>query len=183
VTEPGFSAERVAEPQQRATDTMATLRDRITAAAFTFGASEAAIPVETEVTSQIVDQIIKQAVSQVEQRLVRAVEGPILSALGSAAGEMAGQLLGDALGTHSGLNLNAVGSPASSGFQQHTGLGTATRQHGRHQRQQHPEQPGVTRSNGGWVLGPAGRSTEFGWHTGKSGQPDRHERPEDEIRG
>jgi len=41
-----------------------------------FGASEAAIPIETEVTSQIVDQIIKQAVNQVEQQLIQAVEGP-----------------------------------------------------------------------------------------------------------
>jgi len=88
------------------------------AAAFTFGASEAAIPVETEVTSQIVDQIIKQAVNQVEQQLIQAVEGPIFNALDSVASEMAGQLLGDALGTHSGLDLNAVGSAASSGFDQ-----------------------------------------------------------------
>jgi hypothetical protein len=88
------------------------------AAAFTFGASEAAIPVETEVTSQIVDQIIKQAINQVEQQLIQAVEGPVFNALDSAAEEMAGQLLGDALGTHSGIDLGAVGSSASSGFGQ-----------------------------------------------------------------
>jgi hypothetical protein len=88
------------------------------AAPFTFGASEAAIPVETEATSQIVKQIVKNAVDQVEQQLINAVEGPIFAALDSAAQEMAGQLLGDALGVHSGVDLGAVGSATGSGFAQ-----------------------------------------------------------------
>lgn len=88
------------------------------AAPFTFGASEAAIPAETEVTSQIVKQILDNAVNQIEQQLLNVVEGPIFSALDSAAQEMAGQLLGDALGTHSGVDLGAVGSAAGSGFGQ-----------------------------------------------------------------
>lgn len=88
------------------------------AAPFTFGASEAAIPVETEATSQIVKQIVKNAVDQVEQQLISAVEGPVFSALDSAAQEMAGQLLGDALGVHSGVDLGAVGSAGSGGFQE-----------------------------------------------------------------
>lgn len=88
------------------------------AAPFTFGASEAAIPVETEATSQIVKQIVKNAVDQVEQQLVNAVEGPVFSALDSAAQEMAGQLLGDALGGHSGVDLGSVASAGGAGFQQ-----------------------------------------------------------------
>jgi hypothetical protein len=88
------------------------------AAPFTFGASEAAIPVETEATSQIVKQIVKNAVNQVEQQLINAVEGPIFSALDKAAEEMAGQLLGDALGVHSGVDLGAVGKAGGSGFEQ-----------------------------------------------------------------
>jgi hypothetical protein len=88
------------------------------AAPFTFGASEAAIPVETEATSQIVKQIVKNAVDQVEQQLISAVEGPVFSALDNAAQEMAGQLLGDALGVSSGVDLDAVGSAAGSGFGQ-----------------------------------------------------------------
>ena len=88
------------------------------AAPVTFGASEAAIPVETEATSQIVKQILKNAVDQVEQQLVQAVEGPVFSALDSAAQEMAGQLLGDALGVRSGVNLGSVASAAGSGFGQ-----------------------------------------------------------------
>lgn len=88
------------------------------AAPFTFGASEAAIPVETAVTEQIVKRIVDQAVKSVEQQLISAVEGPVFAMLDSAASEMAGQLLGDALGTHSGVDLGAVGSAASSGFGQ-----------------------------------------------------------------
>jgi hypothetical protein len=88
------------------------------AAPFTFGASEAAIPVETEATSQIVKQIVKNAVDQVEQQLISAVEGPVFSALDSAAQEMAGQLLGDALGVHSGVDLGSVASAGGSGFEQ-----------------------------------------------------------------
>lgn len=88
------------------------------AAPFTFGASEAAIPAETEVTSQLVKQVLDNAVNQIEQQLISVVEGPIFSALDSATQEMAGQLLGDALGTRSGVDLGAVGSAAGSGFGQ-----------------------------------------------------------------
>jgi hypothetical protein len=92
------------------------------AAPFTFGASEAAIPLETEATSQIVKQIVKQAVDQVEQQLLNAVEGPIFAALDSAAQQMAEQLLGDALGTHSGVDLGAVASSAGSAAASSVGL-------------------------------------------------------------
>lgn len=78
------------------------------AAPFTFGASEAAIPGEVEITSQLVKQIFKKVADQVEQVLLNAVEGPIFDALGKAADELAGQLTGDATGTSSGLDLGAV---------------------------------------------------------------------------
>ena len=84
----------------------------------TFGASEALIPIQTEVTSQIVKAALKQAVDAVEQQLLQAVEGPIFSALESAAGNLAGQLLGDALGTHSGVDLGSVAGSGESGFSQ-----------------------------------------------------------------
>jgi uncharacterized protein YukE len=85
---------------------------------FTFGASEALIPIQTEVTSQIVKAALKQAVQAVEQQLLQVVEGPIFAALDSAASNLAGQLLGDALGTHSGVDLGSVASSAGSGFSQ-----------------------------------------------------------------
>lgn len=83
---------------------------------FTFGASEALIPIQTEATSQIVKAALKQAVDAVEQQILQAVEGPIFSALDSAAGNLAGQLLGDALGTHSGVDLGSVANSAGGGF-------------------------------------------------------------------
>jgi hypothetical protein len=86
------------------------------AAPFTFGASEAAIPAEEEITEQVLKRVFDQAVKSVEQQLINAVEGPIFDALDSAAENMAGQLLGDALGTHSGVDLGAVGQAAGSGF-------------------------------------------------------------------
>ncbi|HEX7657861.1 MAG TPA: hypothetical protein VF444_00170 [Pseudonocardiaceae bacterium] len=86
------------------------------AAPFTFGASEALIPIQVEATSQIMKQIIKKAVNQIEEQLLNAVEGPIFSSLGNAAEEMAGQLVGDAVGTNSGIDLGSVGSAATSGF-------------------------------------------------------------------
>lgn len=86
------------------------------AAPFTFGASEAAIPGEVEITSQIVKQIFKQIANQVEQALLNAVEGPVFSALGSAAEELAGQLVGDVAGTNSGINLGAVAQAGGQGF-------------------------------------------------------------------
>ena len=86
------------------------------AAPFTFGASEAAIPGEVEITSQIVKQIVKQVVDQVEQALLNAIEGPIFSALGSAAEELGEQLLGDVAGTSSGIDLGSVASAGAKGF-------------------------------------------------------------------
>jgi hypothetical protein len=86
------------------------------AAPFTFGASEAAIPGEVEITSQIVKQIFKQIANQVEQALLNAVEGPVFSALGNAAEELAGQLVGDVAGTNSGINLGNVAKAGESGF-------------------------------------------------------------------
>jgi hypothetical protein len=86
------------------------------AAPFTFGASEAAIPGEVEITSQIVKQIFKQIVNQVEQALLNAIEGPIFSALGSAAEELAGQLVEDVAGTGSGINLGDVASAGGKGL-------------------------------------------------------------------
>lgn len=86
------------------------------AAPFTFGASEAAIPGEVEVTSQIVKQIFKQVANQVEQALLNAVEGPVFSALGNAAEELAGQLVGDVAGTNSGIDLGAVAQAGGKGF-------------------------------------------------------------------
>jgi uncharacterized protein YukE len=83
---------------------------------FTFGASEALIPIQTEVTSQICKAALKQAVNAVEQQILQAVEGPIFSALDSAASNLAGQLLGDALGTHSGVDLGSVAGSTGSGF-------------------------------------------------------------------
>jgi hypothetical protein len=78
------------------------------AAPFTFGASEAAIPAEAEVTSQVVKQIFKKVVDQVEQLLLNALEGPVFMALGNAAMELGEQLLGDVAGTSSGIDLGSV---------------------------------------------------------------------------
>jgi hypothetical protein len=64
-------------------------------AAFTFGASEALIPVQTVATREIMKTIEKQIVDQLEQQLIGAVEGPVIDALTSAGTELAGQLLGD----------------------------------------------------------------------------------------
>lgn len=86
------------------------------AAPFTFGASEAAIPGEVEITSQIVKQIVKQVVDQVEQALLNAIEGPIFSALTSAAEELGEQLLGDVAGVSSGIDLGSVASAGEKGL-------------------------------------------------------------------
>jgi hypothetical protein len=86
------------------------------AAPFTFGASEAAIPGEVEITSQIVKQIFKQIADQVEQALLGAIEGPIFAALGDAAEELAGQLVGDVAGTNSGVDLGSVASAGEKGL-------------------------------------------------------------------
>lgn len=87
-------------------------------AAFTFGASEALIPVQTMATREIMKTVIDQAVKQVEQQLLNAVEGPIFDALTSAGEELAGQLVGDALGTSSGVDLGKVAGAAGGGFEQ-----------------------------------------------------------------
>jgi uncharacterized protein YcfJ len=87
-------------------------------AAFTFGASEALIPVQTMATREIMKTVIDQAVKQVEQQLLNAVEGPIFDALTSAGEELAGQLIGDALGTSSGVDLGKVAGAAGGGFEQ-----------------------------------------------------------------
>lgn len=134
------------------------------AAPFTFGASEAAIPAETEVTEQIVKQILDNAIQQVEQQLLNVVEGPIFSALDGAAQEMAGQLLGDALGTRSGVDLGAVGSAAGSGF----GQGV-----------QNSEQQLADPLGGGGGGGGSGGATEGGptsEDAGSMGEPSMSER-------
>ena len=88
------------------------------AAPFTFGASEAAIPLEVEATEQIVKQILKQAIKSVEQQLLQVVEGPVFNALESAGKELAGQLLGNALGVRHGYDLGKVADAGGEGFKQ-----------------------------------------------------------------
>ena len=85
---------------------------------FTFGASEAEIPIEVAATRGIMKEIMDQAVKQVEQQLIQAVEGPVFQAIGNAGEELAGQLLGDALGTQKGIDLGKVASAGGSGFEQ-----------------------------------------------------------------
>ena len=85
---------------------------------FTFGASEAEIPIEVAATRGIMKGIMDQAINQVEQQLISAVEGPVFQALGDAGEELAGQLLGDALGTQKGIDLGKVASAGGSGFEQ-----------------------------------------------------------------
>lgn len=87
-------------------------------AAFTFGASEALIPVQTMATREIMKTIEDQIVQQLEQQLIGAVEGPVIDALTSAGEELATQLAGDALGVSSGVNLGQVASAGASGFGQ-----------------------------------------------------------------
>ena len=85
---------------------------------FTFGASEAEIPIQVAATRGIMKEIMDQAIKQVEQQLIQAVEGPVFNALGSAGEELAGQLLGDALGTQKGVDLGKVASAGGSSFEQ-----------------------------------------------------------------
>lgn len=87
-------------------------------AAFTFGASEALIPVQTMATREIMKTIEQQIVQQLEQQLMSAVEGPVIQALTSAGEELAGQLVGDVLGTSSGIDMGKVASAGGSAFQQ-----------------------------------------------------------------
>jgi hypothetical protein len=88
------------------------------AAPFTFGASEAAIPLEVEATNQIVKRILDQAIKSIEQQLIQAVEGPIFAALESAGKELAGQLLGNVLGVDDGIDLGKVANAGGDGFKQ-----------------------------------------------------------------
>jgi hypothetical protein len=88
------------------------------AAPVTFGASEAAIPAEIEITNQIVKRILKQAIQTVEQQLLQVVEGPVFAALESAGKELAGQLLGNALGVRHGYDLGKVADAGGDGFKQ-----------------------------------------------------------------
>jgi hypothetical protein len=85
-------------------------------AAFTFGASEALIPIQTMATREIMKTIEDKIVQQLEQQLMGAVEGPVIDALTNAAGELGEQLLGDALGTGSGISLGKVASAGGSGL-------------------------------------------------------------------
>jgi hypothetical protein len=87
------------------------------AAPFTFGASEAAIPLEIEATNQIVKRILNQAIQTVEQQLLQVIEGPIFAALESAGKEMATQLLGNALGVRHGYDLGRVADAGAGGFE------------------------------------------------------------------
>jgi len=95
------------------------------AAPVTFGASEAAIPLEIEATEQIVKRILDQAIKSVEQQLIQAVEGPIFSALESAGKELAGQLLGNVLGVDEGINLGKVANAGGEGFREGVQSSTA----------------------------------------------------------
>jgi hypothetical protein len=88
------------------------------AAPFTFGASEAAIPAEIEITNQIVKRILDQAIKSVEQQLIQAVEGPVFAALESAGKELAGQLLGNVLGVDHGVDIGKVANAGGEGFRQ-----------------------------------------------------------------
>jgi hypothetical protein len=88
------------------------------AAPFTFGASEAAVPLEIEATNQIVKRLLNQAIKSVEQQIISAVEGPIFSALESAGKELAGQLLGNVLGVDDGIDMGKVANAGGSGFKE-----------------------------------------------------------------
>ena len=87
-------------------------------AAFTFGATEALIPVQTLATREIMKTIEDKVVSQIEQQVIGAVEQPVIDALTNAATELGGQLLSDAAGLSSGVDLGKVASSGASGFTQ-----------------------------------------------------------------
>ena len=87
-------------------------------AAFTFGASEALIPVQTIATREIMKTIEKKIIDQLEQQVTNAVEQPVVDALTSVAENLGTQLLGDALGVSSGVDLGAAASAGASGFTQ-----------------------------------------------------------------
>ena len=85
-------------------------------AAFTFGASEALIPIQTIATREIMKTIEDKIISELEQQLIGAIEQPVIDALTNAAEELGSQLLGDAMGESSGVDLGAVASAGESGF-------------------------------------------------------------------
>jgi hypothetical protein len=87
-------------------------------AAFTFGASEALIPVQTIATREIMKTIEKKVIDQLEQQLIGAVEQPVIDALTNVAEELGTQLLGDAMGVSSGVDLGKAASAGASGFTQ-----------------------------------------------------------------
>ncbi|KAA9160239.1 hypothetical protein FPZ12_017995 [Amycolatopsis acidicola] len=95
------------------------------AAPFTFGASEAAIPVEVAATRAIMKGLVDTAVDAVEQQLVNAVEGPVFAALGSAGEELAGQLLGDTAGGD-GVDLGKAAAAGGDGFKEGVGESKAS---------------------------------------------------------
>jgi hypothetical protein len=78
------------------------------AAPFTFGLSEAAIPVEIAATRLVTKQLVKKVVDTVEQQLMDVVTGAVFNALGTAGGELATQLVGEAAGTGGGVDLGAA---------------------------------------------------------------------------
>jgi hypothetical protein len=75
------------------------------AAPFTFGASEAAVPVEIAATRAITKELVDQAVNAVEGQLMDVVSGAVFNALGAAGGELATELVGDAVGAGHGVDL------------------------------------------------------------------------------
>jgi hypothetical protein len=85
-------------------------------AAFTFGASEALIPVQTIATREIMQTIEKKVVDQLEQQLIGAIEQPVIDALTNVAEDLGSQLLSDATGQSSGINLGEAASAGASGF-------------------------------------------------------------------
>lgn len=87
-------------------------------AAFTFGASEALIPIQTIATREIMKGIEDRIISELEQQVLGAIEQPVIDALTSAAEDLGSQLLGDALGVSSGVDMSQVASAGASGFEQ-----------------------------------------------------------------
>jgi hypothetical protein len=85
-------------------------------AAFTFGASEALIPVQTIATREIMQTIEKKVIDQLEQQLIGAIEQPVIDALTNVAEDLGSQLLSDATGQSSGINLGEAASAGASGF-------------------------------------------------------------------
>lgn len=85
------------------------------AAPFTFGASEAAVPVEIAATRAITKELVDQAVDAVEGQLMDVVGGAVFNALGAAGGELATQLVGDAVGAGHGVDLAGAAKAGMQG--------------------------------------------------------------------